>query len=146
MVNILNTLSRFLRNASSKIKNKTTNIRNGTQKLKENFSEAKNEPRSKRKSLLLGFTTVIGVFGVMLFPSVLPAVAKDVLKNVPKPGGTYPSLSLPPSSLFPSQQIITGLAGAVGTVCGLAIGSGSFISSGISGIIVVVGILKAQGK
>jgi len=48
MVNIKNTLSRFKVNAHSKIKNKTTNIKNGAQKFKENFSEAKNKPRSTK--------------------------------------------------------------------------------------------------
>jgi hypothetical protein len=149
MIKIKNTISRFKINALSKIKNKTTNIKNGAQKFKENFSEAKNKPRSKRKSLLLGFTTVLSIFGIILLASVLPAVAKDVPKdvpkNTPKPGQTCPS---PPSqpTLLPSKQIVEGLAGAAATICGLAISSGSFIIGGICGVIVVVGILKAQGK
>ena len=63
------------------------NIKNGAQKFKENFSEAKNKPRSKRKSLLLGFTTVVGIFGVTLLAPVLPAVAQNVPQNTPKPSG-----------------------------------------------------------
>ena len=147
MVNIKNTLSRFKVSAPSKIKNKTTNIKNGAQKFKENFSEAKNKPRSKRKSLLLGFTTVLSIFGVTLLASVLPAVAKDVPKNTPKPGQVCPSPSpTPQPALVPSQQIISGLSGAAATMCALAISSGSFMIGGICGLIVVVGILKAQGK
>lgn len=84
MVNIKNTLSRFKVIASTKIKNKTTNIKNGAQKFKENFSEAKNKPRSKRKSLLLGFTTVLSIFGVTLLASVLPAIAQDVPSPTPQ--------------------------------------------------------------
>jgi hypothetical protein len=145
MVNIKNTLSRFKVNARSKIKNKTTNIKNGAQKFKENFSEAKNKPRSKRKSLLLGFTTVLSIFGVTLLASVLTAVAKDVPKNTPKPGQVCPCPTSQPA-LVPSQQIITGLSGAAATICALAISSGSFIIGGICGVIVVVAILKAQGK
>lgn len=149
MVNIKNILLRFKVSARSKIKNKTTNIKNGAQKFKENFSEAKNKPRSKRKSLLLGFTTVLSIFGVTLLASVLPAVAQDVPKDVPKdtpkPDQVCPSPT-PQPTLVPSQQIISGLSGAAATVCALAISSGSFMIGGICGVIVVVGILKAQGK
>ena len=141
---MINTLSRFKRNSVSKIKTKITNIKNGAQKFKENFSEAKNKPRSKRKSLLLGFTTVFGIFGVTLFARVLPAVAKDVPKNTPKPGEVCPPQPQP--ALVPSQQIITGLSGAGATICALAVSSGSFIIGAVCGVIVVVGILKAQGK
>ena len=139
MVNIKSTLSRFKVSARSKIKNKTTNIKNGAQKFKENFSEAKNKPRSKRKSLLLGFTTVLSIFGVTLLASVLPAVTQDVPKGVPKD-------TPKPDPSPPSEQIISGLSGVAATVCGLAISSGSFIIGGVCGVIVVVGILKAQGK
>jgi hypothetical protein len=145
MVSIKNTLSRFKVNARSKIKNRTTNIKNGAQKFKENFSEAKSKPRSKRKSLLLGFTTVLSIFGVTLLASVLPAVAKDVPKDTPKPSQVCPSPT-PQPALVPSQQIITGLSGVAATVCALAVSSGSFIIGGVCGVIIVVGILKAQGK
>lgn len=149
MVNIKNILLRFKVSARSKIKNKTTNIKNGAQKFKENFSEAKNKPRSKRKSLLLGFTTVLSIFGVTLLASVLPAVAQDVPKDVPKdtpkPDQVCPSPT-PQPTLVPSEQIISGLSGAAATVCALAISSGSFVIGGVCGVIVVVGILKAQGK
>jgi hypothetical protein len=146
MINIKNTLSRFKVNTRSKIKNKTTNIKNGVQKFKENFSEAKSKPRSRRKSLLLGFTTVLSIFGLTILASVLPAVAKDVPKDMPKPGQVCPSPVTPQPALIPSQQIITGLSGAAATVCALAINSGSFMIGGICGLVVVIGILKAQGK
>jgi hypothetical protein len=145
MMNIKNTLSRFKINANIKIKNKTINIKNGAQRFKENFYEAKNKPRSKRKSLLLGFTTVFGIFGVTLLASVLPAIAEDVPKNAQKAGQVCPSPTPQPQSV-PSQQIITGLSGAAATICALAVSSGPFIIGGVCGVIVVVGILKAQGK
>lgn len=141
MVNLKSTLSRFKGNA----KNKITNIKNGAQKFKENFSEAKSRPISKRKSLFLGFTTVLGIFGVTLLAPVLPAVAKDVPKNTPKPGEVCPAPSKKPG-LVPSEQITAGLSGAAATICALAISSGSFMVGAACGVIVVVGILKAQGK
>jgi phosphate/sulfate permease len=98
-----------------------------------------------RKNLLLGFTTVFGFFGVTLLASVLPAVAKDVPKDTPKPSQVCPSPT-PQPELVPSQQIITGLSGVAATVCALAVSSGSFMIGGICGVIIVVGVLKAQGK
>jgi hypothetical protein len=82
----------------------------------------------------------------MLFALILPAIAKDIPKNALKPGGMCPSFTPLTPALVPSQQIITGLSGAAATVCALAIGSGSFIIGGMCGVIVIVGILKAQGK
>ncbi len=145
MLNIKNTLSRFKRNARNKITNIKNKSQNGAQKFKENFYEAKSKPRSKRKSLFLGFTTVLGIFGVTLLAPVLPAVAKDVPKKGANPGQVCPAPTSQPA-LAPSQQIITGLSGAAATICALAVTSGSFAVGAVCGVIVVVGILKAQGK
>jgi len=41
---------------------------------------------------------------------------------------------------------VGGLSGAAATICALAISSGSFLVGAVCGIIVVVGVLKAQGK
>ena len=71
MANLRNTFSYFKINA----RNKLTNLKNWSQEFKENFKEVKNQPRSKRKSLFLGFTTVLGIFGVTLLTPVLSAVA-----------------------------------------------------------------------
>lgn len=147
MANIKNTFSCFKLSDRSKVKNKATNIKNGAQKFKENFSEAKNKPRSKQKYLFLGFSTVLTIFGVTLFTSVLPAFAQDVPKNTPKPGpGSPVSVPAPKPALAPSQQIISGLFEVAATVCALAISFGSFIIGRVFGIVVAVGILKAQGK
>jgi hypothetical protein len=142
MVNIKNTLKENVKNKITNIKNKA---QNGAQKFKENFSEAKSKPRSKRKSLFLGFTTVLGIFGVTLLAPVLPAVAKDLPNKGAKPAEVCPAPNQQPA-LVPSQQIITGLSGAAATICALAVSSGSFLIGGVCGVIVVVGILKAQGK
>ena len=111
MLNIKNTLSRFkenFRNKGTTIKN---NVRNSVQKFKENFSEAKSKSRSKRKSLFLGFTIVLSIFGVTLLTPVVAAVAKDIPKNGPggpgpKPGELCPAPApAPKSPLIPSEQI-----------------------------------------
>ena len=116
------------------------NTRNRAQEFKEKTKEAKNGPRSKRKSLLLGFTTAVGLFGITLFTPALPAVAKDVAKPTPgKPNGIIPS----PKQQLPSDKIIEGIAGVAAAVCGLAVTSGSFLVGGICGIVVVYGVLKA---
>jgi hypothetical protein len=145
ILNMVSTLSRFKVNVSTKIKNKITNIKSGAQKFKENFSEAKNKPRSKRKSLLLGFTTVLGIFGVTLLASVSPAVAKDLPKDTPKAAPVSPSPT-PQPKLLPSEKIIGNLSSAAATICGLAVTSSSYMIGAVCGVIVVVGILKAQGK
>jgi hypothetical protein len=146
MIHIKKTLSRLKANSANKITNIITNIKNnaqnGAQKFKENFSEAKSKPRSKRKSLFLGFTTVLGIFGLTLLAPVLPAVAKDLPNKGAKPAQVCPA----PAPTQPSQQIISGLSGAAATICALAVTSGSFMIGAVCGIIVVVGILKAQGK
>jgi len=134
MVNLKNSLSRFNRNTRNKIEN-------AAQKFKKNVSEAKSKPRSKRRSLFLGFTTVLSIFGVTRLAPVLPAVAKDL----PNPGEACPAPT-PKPELAPSQQIIGGLSGTAATICALAVSSGSFLVGAACGVIVAVGILKAQGK
>jgi hypothetical protein len=150
-------------------RNKITNIKNGAQKFKENFSEAKSKPRSKRDSFLLGGTTVICIFGLILLVPVLSAAAKDGPTKIPTPGpGEVCPAPLPPQPPFvgtqppvvgtqppvvgtqppvvSSPQTIGGSSGAVSTLVALAASSGSFVSSGsfmigaVCGVIVVIGI------
>jgi len=75
----------------------------------------------------------------------LPAVAKDVPNNAPKPVEVCPA---PPNqtAVVPSKEINGALAGADATICSLALTYGYFIIGAVCGVIVVVGILKAQGK
>ena len=145
MQNIKNTLLRFKENAINKGINIKNKAQNGFQKFKENFSKAKSKPRSKRKSLFLGFTTVLSIFGVTLLTPVLAAVAKDLPKKGAKPGEICPAPA-PQPTLVPSQQITNTISGAAATICALALSSGSFVIGGLCGVIVVIGILKAQGK
>ena len=111
--------------------------------FKKKFKESKEKPISKRKSFMIGFTTVVGVFGLTLFGSALSAVAKDIPKGNP-PIGVVPA----PAPVVPPAKVIinAGLTGAAGTVCGLAVTSGSFAVGIICGLIIVIGILQVPGK
>ena len=144
MANNKNIFSSLKKNAG----NKLANLKNQSQKFKEKFKETKNQPKSKRKSLFLGFTTVLGIFGVTLLTPVLSAVAKDIPKKTPVPGSGEACPSPPATSpaMTPSKEIIKGLSGIAGSVSALAVTSGSFAVGVACGIVVVVGILKAQGK
>ena len=142
MVNLRNTFSSLKKNAA----NKLANLKNRSQKFKKKFEEAKRQPRSKQKSLLLGFTTVLGIFGVTLLTPVLSAVAKDIPKNTPKPGGVSPSPPANQPAIVPSKEIVKGLSGVAASVCALAVTSGSFVVGVACGVVVAFGILKAQRK
>lgn len=111
--------------------------------LKKKFEESKEKPKSKRKSFILGFTTAVGIFGLTLFGPKLSAVAKDLPKGTPKPTDIAPAQCPPPVS---QELISSGLSGVVGSVCALAIKSGSFAVGIACGCLVVVGILYMQGK
>lgn len=108
----------------------------------KNFSEVKNKPKSKPKSLFLSFTTLLGIFRVTLIVLVLPAVAKDLPKKKAITDEICPSLS-PEHSLIPSKQIISELSRAAASICALAFGYGSFMIGATCGVIVS---LKTQGK
>lgn len=112
--------------------------------FKKKFKESKEKPKSKRKSFILGVTTAVAIFGFTLFGPALLAVANDLPKGNPKPTDIAPAPSVPPS-----KEIIntgTGISGVAGSVCALAITSGSFALGIACGCIVVVGILHMQGK
>ena len=111
--------------------------------FKKKFKESKEKPKSKRKSFIIGFTTVLGIFCLTLFGPALSAVAKDIPKGNPKPTDIAPA---PPISVPHKEIVITGLSGVAGSVCGLAITSGSFAVGVACGFIVVIGILHMQGK
>jgi hypothetical protein len=129
----------------SKIRNKRISFKNGTEKLKRKISKAHNSPKSKRLSLFLGFSTVMGIFGITLFSSVFPAFAKDFPVEPPKPNQTTPILPGPvcptqPPVFLPSQKIAEGI------LISIAANSGSFLIGGVCGLIIVFGIFKVRRK
>lgn len=112
--------------------------------FKKQFKEAKEKPKSKRKSFIIGFTTAVGIFGLTLFGPALLAVAKDVPKGNLKPTDIAP---VPPSSGPPSNQIINaGVSGLAASVCSIAVTSGSFVVGLACGCLIVIGILHLERK
>jgi hypothetical protein len=122
--------------------NKLTNLKT---QFKKNYQEVKSQQRSKRKSFLLGLGTIFSIFGVTLLTPLLSAVAKDVPTGSPKPGSTNVAPNPTPSGIS-STDIIKGMSGAAGAICALAASSGSFMIGIACGVVVVIGILKVQGK
>ena len=112
--------------------------------FKKKFKEYKEKPKSKRKSFIIGFTTAVGIFGLILFGPALSAVAKDIPKGNPKPTDIAPAPFVPPRK----EIINTGLSGSgvAGSICALAVTSGSFALGITCGCIVVIAILHVQGK
>lgn len=112
--------------------------------FKKKFKESKEKPKSKRKSFILGVTTAVAIFGFTLFGPALLAVAKDLPKGNPKPIDIAPA---PAKCLPPSNEIVSNsLSGIAGSVCALAITSGSFALGIACGCLVAAGILYMQGK
>lgn len=120
------------------------NIQGFADHFRKKYKESKQKPRSKKKSFLLGFTTAISIFGITLFGPALPAVAKDLTNTSPRPSGGPPTSA--PTSPGSSEEIIKGLAGAASVICGIAVTTGSFALGAACGLIVSIGVLKANGK
>jgi len=138
--------SRLKQNGKNRITNIKNKAQNGFQKFKENFEEAKNKPRSKRKFLLLGFTTVVGIFGVTLLAPVLPAIAKDIPQKGPSHDKAYPSP--PPGQSSPQHfsEVQSVLSGAAMTLCVGAVNTGAFVLGALCGLVVVAGVLITRDK
>lgn len=133
-------LSKFRLRAKGKLTHFKEKLRKNVQEFKDDFNEKKGQPRSKRKSYLLGFGTVLSIFGIAVFSSSLPVNAQDVPPNPGQP------TQVQPAAPKQSDEITKAIAGAAASVCALAVTSGSFLVGAACGLVVVVGILKAQGN
>ena len=136
---MLKIISKIRLRAKHKLTNLKNKIKDKTQVFRQKVDQEKGQRRSKLKSYLLGFGTVLSIFGITFFSSSLPVNAKDV----PKPGA--------PGQVVPAagkniDEVSATLTGAAATLCALAVSSGSFLIGAVCGIVVGVGILKAQGK
>ena len=138
---MLKIISKIRVRANDKLTNLKNKIKNKIEIFKEKVNEEKKQPRSKLKSYLLGFGTVLSIFGLTFFSTSLPANAKDT----PKPGSPT-SGQVAPAPARQSDEIVATLTGAAATLCALAVSSGSFLVGAVCGVVVAVGILKAQGK
>jgi hypothetical protein len=126
------------------------NLKSNVQKFKINFKnkfkEYRKKPSSKRKSFIIGFTTILGIFSLTLFGPALYAVAKELPKSNPRPTDIPPS-QVPVSDIVPSKTIINnGLSGLTASICALAITSGSFAFGVACVCLVVIGLLHMQAK
>lgn len=83
--------------------------------FKKKFKEYKEKPKSKRKSFIIGFTSVVSIFGLILFSPALSTVAKDIPK-----GNRKPTDIAPVPSVSPSKEITNaGLSGLAASVSGV---------------------------
>jgi len=77
-----------VKNSSIQLK---SNSKTKTSDLKNKFNEARKKPHSKRKYALLGFSAVLGIFGITILGPVLQAIAKDIAKLPPPSGDLCPA-------------------------------------------------------
>ena len=138
---MLKIISKIQVRANDKLTNIRNKIKNKIEVFKQKVNEKKGQPRSKLKSYLLGFGTVLSIFGITFFSSSFPSNATDA----PKPGPPSPA-QVVPTPAKPSDEIVATLSGAAATLCALAVSSGSFLVGAVCGVVIAVGILKAQGK
>ena len=142
---MLKIISKIRLRANNKLTNLKNKIKNKIQVFKQKVNKEKGQPRSKLKSYLLGFGTILSIFGITFFSSSLPVNAKDVSKPGAPGQPGQPGQVLPAPARH-SDEIVTTLTGAAATLCALAVSSGSFLVGAVCGVVVAVGILKAQGK
>ena len=134
-------------------------IRNFKESFKTKSEDYRLTRTSKRKSFVIGFTTSLSLFSMALFSRALTAYAKEL--PIPKPPGTSvapgPGPTAPtgpgtavqnlPPALPPVNSVVnSGLSGMAGSICAIAVGSGSWVVGAICGVIVAIGILNLEKK
>ena len=125
-----------------------TNFKNLKQTLKAQYDQEKQKGRSKRKSAILGFSTVISVF---LLKNA-PAIAKEIPRRNPsknvkkKPPIQQKKAPVQPSGIIVKQKFREAGSAFTGVICMAAFESGSYILGAMCGCAVVAGILITTGK
>ena len=110
--------------------------------FKKEIQQEKSKSRSKKRDFMIGFGTILSVFGITLLGPKLTAIAKETSKN---PGSTPNTPNPSPTTTAPNPATAERLSGAAATVCAAAVTSGNFLVGAICGLIVVGGILYVQG-
>lgn len=130
MRSIKNRMSALKRNLTSKIRNLKNRLHDASHKFKEDLSEIKTKPKSKRKSFLLGLlgfaTTGALIFRLPFVVPLLGATRKQLIdKPNPKPAKADQILpaSASASNRLPvtTDSVIAGLIEVSITVCSLAL-------------------------
>ena len=96
----------------------------------------------KQNFLFLNFTTVVNIFKITLFISILSVVVKNILKNIPK----LPGLPVNQTGIVPNKEIAKGVFSVIASICVLAVTFGSFVKKIACSIIMVHDISKVQRK
>ena len=106
-----------VKNNSSRMKRHIKNRIDTTKQIaKDQYATSRQEPKSKFKSLLLGFSTGLAIVGIVVFIPFLPAIAKDI--PVPEPSKSDLVPAEPPVL---GSKLVKGLAAFASIVCGGAI-------------------------
>ena len=130
----INLMKKRIQRFKHKLKTKYRNF-------KKEIQHEKTKPRSRKRDFMIGFGTMISLFGITIFGPKLAAVAKETPKS---PGGT-PNTPSPASTPPVDPATAQKLSGAAASICAAAISSGNFLVGAICGLIVVGGILYVQG-
>ena len=134
-----------IKTGASRFNDKLKNVK---QNVKTQYDQEKQKVRSKRKSAILGFSTVISVFIL----KNAPAIAKEIpIQNPSKSVKKKPPIQqkkapVQPSGIIVKQKFREAGSAFTGVICMAAFESGSYILGAMCGCAVVAGILITTGK
>lgn len=103
---------------------------------KDHYYTSRQEPKSKFKSVLVGFSAGLAIFGITVLIPFLPAIAKDI--PVPTPPPSKPELVPAKAPVFDSEMV-KGLASFASIICAGA------VQNGLVGLGIVCGIIVGAG-
>jgi hypothetical protein len=123
------------------------------------LKDSKENHKSKRKTFMISFGTVLGIFSLTLFGPTLVAVAKDIPKVIPKVNPNPPDIaSVPPPSttvcpappapvLKQTKELLeASLSASAMAVCGSAAKTGSRVAGGFCFVLIIIIMIVKQGN